>query len=136
LTRLNSTERSTDSAARRRHLERHVLIVALCHSEETASQMSLFSCAEPNAPTVLVYVTFNKYKTFSVLIYSYINTSGNWENECFHTISHNITQCQNGNVAKCLSLYFFVLYYKTNIKHFFRIDIKLYQHGKCFIFVK
>jgi hypothetical protein len=24
---------------------------------------------------------FNKYKTFSVLIYSYINTSGNWENE-------------------------------------------------------
>jgi hypothetical protein len=23
----------------------------------------------------------NKYKTFSVLIYSYINTSGNWENE-------------------------------------------------------
>ena len=26
-------------------------------------------------------VIFNKYKTFSVLIYSYINTSGNWENE-------------------------------------------------------
>ena len=25
--------------------------------------------------------TFNKYKTFSVLIYSYINTRGNWENE-------------------------------------------------------
>jgi hypothetical protein len=24
---------------------------------------------------------FNKYKTFSVLIYSYVNTSGNWENE-------------------------------------------------------
>jgi hypothetical protein len=23
----------------------------------------------------------NKYKTFSVLIYSYIKTSGNWENE-------------------------------------------------------
>ena len=24
---------------------------------------------------------FNRYKTFSVLIYSYINTSENWENE-------------------------------------------------------
>jgi hypothetical protein len=24
---------------------------------------------------------FNKYKTFSVLIYSYVNTNGNWENE-------------------------------------------------------
>jgi hypothetical protein len=48
----------------------------------------------------------------------------------------DITQCQHGNVGKVLSLYFFVLYYKTNIKHFFRIDIQLYQHGKCFIFVK
>ena len=26
-------------------------------------------------------VIFKKYKTFSVLIYSYINTSGNWKNE-------------------------------------------------------
>ena len=26
-------------------------------------------------------VLFKKYKTFSVLIYSYINTSGNWKNE-------------------------------------------------------
>ena len=24
---------------------------------------------------------FKKYKTFSMLIYSYINTSGNWKNE-------------------------------------------------------
>jgi hypothetical protein len=66
----------------------------------------------------------------------------------------DITQCQHGNVGKFLSLYFFVLYYKTNLKHFFRIDIQfgrrvstqflvfpistrvditLYQHGKCFI---
>jgi hypothetical protein len=37
----------------------------------------------------------------------------------------DITPCQHG---KFLSLYFFVLYYKTNIKHFFRIDIQLYQH--------
>ena len=27
------------------------------------------------------YYPFKKYKTFSVLIYSYINTSGNWKNE-------------------------------------------------------
>jgi hypothetical protein len=27
-----------------------------------------------------IYI-LNKYKTFSVLIYSYINTSGNWEND-------------------------------------------------------
>jgi hypothetical protein len=41
----------------------------------------------------------------------------------------DITQCQHGNVGKFLSLYFFVLCYKTNIKHFFRIDIQLYQHS-------
>jgi hypothetical protein len=34
----------------------------------------------------------------------------------------DIIQCQHGNVGKFLSLCFFVLYYKTNIKHFFRID--------------
>ena len=28
-----------------------------------------------------ILLTFKKYKTFSVLIYSYINTSGNWKNE-------------------------------------------------------
>jgi hypothetical protein len=48
----------------------------------------------------------------------------------------DITQCQHGKVRKFISLCFFVLYYKTNIKHFFRIDIQLYQHGKCFVFVK
>jgi hypothetical protein len=41
----------------------------------------------------------------------------------------DITQCQHGNVGKFLSLCFFVLYYKTNIKHFFGIDIQLYQHS-------
>ena len=34
---------------------------------------------------------FDKYKTFSVLIFSYINTSGNWENEklCGNTTPEN-----------------------------------------------
>ena len=27
----------------------------------------------------IIYFIFKKYKTFSVLIYSYINTSGNWK---------------------------------------------------------
>jgi hypothetical protein len=36
---------------------------------------------------------------------------------------------QHRNVGKFLSLCFFVLYYKTNIKHFFRVDIQLYQHS-------
>ena len=31
-----------------------------------------------------------------------------------------ITQCQHGNFGKFLSLYFFVLYYKTNIKHIYK----------------
>ena len=33
---------------------------------------------------------FKKYKTFSVLIYSYISTSGNWKNEklCGNTTPH------------------------------------------------
>ena len=38
----------------------------------------------------------------------------------------DITQCQHGNVGKFLSLCFFVLYYKTNIKHFFCIDIQFH----------
>jgi hypothetical protein len=42
----------------------------------------------------------------------------------------DIIQCQHGNVGKFLSLCFFVLYYKTNINHFFRIDMWLYQHSK------
>ena len=29
----------------------------------------------------IMCLLFKKYKTFSVLIYSYINTSGNWKNE-------------------------------------------------------
>ena len=41
----------------------------------------------------------------------------------------DITLCQNGKFPATLLLKFFVLYYKRNIKHFFRIDIQLYQHS-------
>jgi hypothetical protein len=36
---------------------------------------------QDNSKLTFTPLTFNKYKTFSVLIHSYINTSGNWENE-------------------------------------------------------
>ena len=41
----------------------------------------------------------------------------------------DITQCQHGKFPATLLLKFFVLYYKRNIKHFFRIDVQLYQHS-------
>ena len=41
----------------------------------------------------------------------------------------DITLCQHRKFPATLLLKFFVLYYKRNIKHFFRIDIQLYQHS-------
>jgi hypothetical protein len=95
-------------------------------------------------------VRFNKYKTFYVLslIYSYINTSGNWENEklCGNmtpegrsvfthfrvfpiSTSVDITIYQYGKNV----LYLFYNIAQRNIKkeifRRFRVDIELYQHG-------
>ena len=83
--------------------------------------------------------TFKKYKTFSVLIYSYINTSGNWKNEklCgFHTISSfsnltsvDITVYQYG---KNVFYFFYNIAQRTLTKEWreiFRVDIELYQYG-------
>ena len=44
------------------------------------------------------------------------------------TINNN-NLCQHGKFLAALVLKFFVLYYKTNIKHFIRVDIQLYQHS-------
>ena len=41
----------------------------------------------------------------------------------------DITLCQHGKFPAALLLKFFVLYYKRNIKHFFHIDIQLYQRS-------
>ena len=41
----------------------------------------------------------------------------------------DITLRQHGKFPPTLLLKFFVLYYKRNIKHFFCIDIQLYQHS-------
>ena len=92
-------------------------------------------------------LTFKKYKTFSVLIYSYINTSGNWKNEklCGNTTpagrsvftqfrvfpiftSVDITVYQYGKNV----LYFFYNIAQRTLtekwREIFRVDIELYQH--------
>ena len=92
--------------------------------------------------------TVKKYKTFSVLIYSYINTSGNWKNEklCGNTTpagrsvftqfrvfpiftSVDITVYQYGKNV----LYFFYNIAQRTLteewREIFRVDIELYQHG-------
>ncbi len=65
-------------------------------------------------------VSFKKYKTFSVLIYSYINTSGNWKNEklCGNTTPEGRSVFTQFRVFPI----------------FTSVDITIYQHGKCFIF--
>ena len=65
---------------------------------------------------------FKKYKTFSVLIYSYINTSGNWKNEKL---------CGNTTPAgRSVFTQFRVFPIFTSV------DITVYQYGKtCFIFL-
>ena len=71
---------------------------------------------------------FKKYITFSVLIYSYINTSGNWENEKL-CVCVDIIVCQYGKNV----LYFFYNIAQRTLtgkwRETFRVDIELYQHG-------
>ena len=97
---------------------------------------------------IYIYIIFKKYKTFSVLIYSYINTSGNWKNEklCGNTTpagrsvftqfrvfpiftSVDITVNQYGKNV----LYFFYNIAQRTLteewREIFRVDMELYQHG-------
>ena len=96
---------------------------------------------------ILQHFIFNKYKTFSVLIYSYINTSGNWENEklCGNSTPEGrsvFTQFRVFPISKSVDITIyqygkkFYLFYniaQRNIKKeifwCFRVDIELYQHG-------
>ena len=95
-----------------------------------------------------IYDLFKKYKTFSVLIYSYINTNGNWKNEkmCGNTTpagrsvfiqfrvfpiftSVDITVYQYG---KNVLYFFYNIAQRTSTEEWreiFRVDIELYQHG-------
>ena len=64
------------------------------------------------------HMIFKKYKTFSVLIYSYINTSGNWKNEKL---------CRNTTPAgQSVFTQFRVFPIFTSV------DITVYQYGKVF----
>ena len=64
-----------------------------------------------------------------MLIYSYINTSGNWKNEKLCGTSVDITVYQYGKNA----LYFFYNIAQRTLteewREIFRVDIELYQHG-------
>ena len=68
-----------------------------------------------------VSVTFKKYKTFSVLIYSYINTSGNWKNEklCGNTTPAGLWKAIWCKI-QALKIYQFQQI-SININHFFII---------------
>ena len=91
---------------------------------------------------------FKKYKTFSVLIYSYINTSGNWKNEklCGNTAPAGrsvFTQFRVFPIFTSVDITVYqcgknVLYFFYNIaqrtlteewREIFRVDIELYQLG-------
>ena len=93
-------------------------------------------------------VIFKKYKTFSVLIYSYINTSGNWKNEklCGNTTPAGRSVFTQFRVFPIftsvdITVYHYgknVLYFFYNIaqrtltekwREIFRVDMELYQHG-------
>ena len=88
-----------------------------------------------------------KYKTFSVLIYSYINTSGNWKNKklCGNTTPAGrsvFTQFRVFPIFTSVDITVYqyeknVLYFFYNIaqrtlteewREIFRVDIELYQH--------
>ena len=67
---------------------------------------------------IILHLLIKKYKTFSVLIYSYINTSGNWKNEKL---------CGNTTPAgRSVFTQFRVFPIFTSV------DITVYQYGKMF----
>ena len=109
---------------------------------------STFHCTALYLFLLWIAIRFKKYKTFSVLIYSYINTSGNWKNEklCGNTTpvgrsvftqfrvfpiftSVDITVYQYG---KNVLYFFYNIAQRTSTEEWreiFRVDIELYQHG-------
>ena len=114
------------------------------NEKDPGNEVEILYCSK----TVKDILIFKKYKTFSVLIYSYINTSGNWKNEklCGNTTpagrsvftqfrvfpiftSVDITVCQYG---KNVLYFFYNIAQKTlteEWREIFRVDIELYQHG-------
>jgi hypothetical protein len=103
--------------------------IAFVNSERwlAKSRVDITQCQHGNVRKFLSLCFFVLYyktniKLFSVLIYSYINTRGNWENSKL---------CENTSpFGRRVSTQFLVFPIST------RVDITVYQHGKCFIFVK
>ena len=96
---------------------------------------------------LFMHVNIKKYKTFSVLIYSYINTSGNWKNEklCGNTTPAGRSVFTQFRVFPIFTSVDITVYqYGKNVLYFFyniaqgtlteewrkisRVDIGLYQH--------
>ena len=96
----------------------------------------------------IIYVLIKKYKTFSVLIHSYVNTSGNWKNEklCGNTTPARRSVFTQIRVFPIFTSVDITVYqYGKNVLYFFyniaqrtlieegwkisRVDIELYQHG-------
>ena len=71
-----------------------------------------------------------KYKTFSVLMYSYINTRENWKNE---KLCGNTTPAGRSiSIRKKCFMLFYNIAQRTlteKSREIFRVDIELYQHG-------
>ena len=90
------------------------------------SRVAITLCQHGKFPATLLLKFFVLYykrniKLFSVLIYSYINTRENWKNS---KLSENTPPC-----GRRVSTQFLVFPIST------RVDITVYQHGKCFIFL-
>ena len=91
------------------------------------SRVDITLCQHGKFPATLLLKFFVLYykrniKHFSVLIYSYINTRENWKNS---KLCENTPPC-----GRRVSTQFLVF------PIFTRVDITVYQHGKCFIFLK
>jgi hypothetical protein len=104
----------------------HTFIEVMCYAGQ-----DIFVVASAHS-RLAYYILFNKYKTFSVLIYSYINTSRNWENEkeCGNTTPEERSIFTQFRVFPISTFYNIA---QRNIKEEifrrFPVDIELYQHG-------
>ena len=84
----------------------------------TISALSFHAVKQATPSMLCLHVIIKKCKTFSVLIYSYINTSGNWKNEKL---------CGNTTPAgRSVFTQFRVFPIFTSV------DITVYQYGKKF----
>ena len=127
--------RSPDLLNRAQWLEcfsRNIVIynIAFVNSERwlAKSRVDITLCQHEKFPAILLLKFFVLYYKrnikhfFRIDIYSYINTRENWKNS---KLCENTPPC-----GRRVSTQFLVFPIST------RVDITVYQHGKCFIFLK